>query len=392
MRRLLASVGISDVGDGIRQTALPLLAAALTADPLGVSAVAVAEALPWLLVTLLAGALVDRWDRRTVVLAANTFRAVLAGVLAATVALDLATIPALCLAAFSLTAAETFADAASQALLPALVGIDDLERANSRLSVVSNVAVQFVGPPLGGLLFALRPLPFATDAVSFAASALLLRNLPPLPSPPREKSSLRRDIGEGLRFLFARPVLRAMVIAVVLSNLLMGAVFGVFVLYSLNVLHLHPAEYGLLFTAFAAGAVVGSLFAGRLRSLLGAGPAVITSMLLLGLPFLLMVLLPDAYVAGAAMVLTGIGEGVWNVLNMSLRQAVTPDALRGRVLSTFRMFGLGSGSVGAALGGVLAAGFGVSFPILVAGIALPAASVLLLPALSTRAIEEARVP
>jgi predicted MFS family arabinose efflux permease len=240
-------------------------------------------------------------------------------------------------------------------------------------------------------LFALRPLPFATDAVSFAASALLLRNLPPLPSPPREKSSLRRDIGEGLRFLFARPVLRAMVIAVVLSNLLMGAVFGVFVLYSLNVLHLHPAEYGLLFTAFAAGAVVGSLFAGRLRSLLGAGPAVITSMLLLGLPFLLMVLLPDAYVAGAAMLLIGIGEGVWNVLNMSLRQAVTPDALRGRVLSTFRMFGLGSGSVGAALGGVLAAGFGVSFPILVAGIALPAASVLLLPALSTRAIEEARV-
>jgi hypothetical protein len=248
--RLLTSVGISGTGDGIRQTALPLLAAVVTGNPLGVSAVAVAQTLPWLLVSLLAGALVDRWDRRTVTVVTNLVRAALAAVLTALVALGLADIPALCVVAFGLTAAETFADAAAQALLPALVDVTDLERANSRLSVVGSVAVQFVGPPVGGLLFAARrAVPFLADAVSFAAAALLLRALPPLKA-QGQASALRAEIAEGLRFLFRRPLLRALVGAVAVNNLLTEAVFGIFVLYAL---HLGPAQYGLPFTAYALG-------------------------------------------------------------------------------------------------------------------------------------------
>jgi MFS family permease len=390
--RLLTSVGISGTGDGIRQTALPLLAAVLTGNPLGVSAVAVAQTLPWLLVSLPAGALVDRWDRRTVTLVTNGVRAILAGVLAALVALGLAGIPALCVVAFGLTTAETFADAAAQALLPALVEVTDLEWANSRLSVVSSVAVQFAGPPLGGLLFALRrAVPFLADAVSFAAAALLLRALPPLKATATPAAtSLRAEIAEGLRFLFRRPLLRALVGAVAINNLVTEAVFGIFVLYALHVLYLGPAQYGLLFTAYALGGVLGGLCAVRVRHLLGAGPAVIGSMLLLGLPFLLIALVPNGFVAGAAMVVIGTGEGVWNVLTMSLRQAVIPDPLRGRVISAFRMFGWGAASVGAALGGMLAHAFGLRFPVLLAGVVLPVAALLLIPALSTTAIEQAR--
>lgn len=390
---LLASVGISGTGDGIRQTALPLLAAVLTRSPLAVSAVAVAQALPWLLVSLLAGALADRWDRRTIMLVTNVIRAVLAGMLAALVALGLAGIPALCVVAFGLTTTETFADAAAQALLPALVEVADLELANSRLSVVSSVTVQFAGPPLGGLLFAARrAVPFVVDAVSFAASAVLLRALPPLrASGGTANQSIRADIAEGLRFLVRRPLLRALVGAIALNNLLMEAVFGMFVLYALGVLHLGPAQYGLLFTAYAAGGVLGGLCAVRVRVLLGAGPAVIGSMLLLGLPFLLIALVPNGYLAAAAMIVMGTGEGIWNVLTMALRQAVIPDPLRGRVLSAFRMFGWGAASVGSALGGVLAHAFGLRFPVLLAGVALPVAAVVLIPVLSTAAIEQARV-
>ena len=116
----------------------------------------------------------------------------------------------------------------------------------------------------------------------------------------------------------------------------------------------------------------------------------IGSMLLLGLSFLLIALVPNGYLAGVAMVVMGTGEGVWNVLTMSLRQAVIPDPLRGRVLSAFRMFGWGAASGGAALGGVLAHGFGLRFPVLLAGVALPSAALLLIPALSTTAIEQAR--
>jgi MFS family permease len=398
---LLTSVGVSGVGDGIRLTALPLLAAVLTRDPLGVSAVAVAQTLPWLLVSLPAGALVDRWDRRVIVLVTNGIRAVLAGVLAALVALDLASIPVLCAVAFGLTTAETFADAASQALLPALVQVADLERANSRLSVASSVTVQFAGPPLGGLLFAVRrAVPFVADALSFAAAALMLRTLPPLKAvarpetadtaPPREKPSLRAEIGEGLRFLFRRPLLRALLAALALSNLLMEAVFAVFVLFALQVMHLKPAQYGLLFTAYALGGVLGGLCAARVRNLLGAGPTITGSLLVLGLPLLLIALVPNGYVAGAAMVVMGLGEGVWNVLTMALRQAVIPDPLRGRVLSAIRAFGWGAASIGAALGGTLAHSLGLRSPILLAGVALPAAAVLLIPALSTTAIDHAR--
>ncbi|WP_203919057.1 MFS transporter [Rugosimonospora africana] len=417
--RLLVSVGISGAGDGIRQTALPLLAAVLTGNPLGVSAVAVAQALPWLLVSLPAGALVDRWDRRTVTLVTNAVRAALAGVLAALVALGAAGIPALCLVAFALTVAETFADAAAQALLPALVEVTELERANSRLSVVGSVAVQFAGPPLGGVLFAVRrAVPFLADAVSFAAAALLLRTLPPLRATPagqpdspavlpgatlspagarssrvassRVASSLRAEIAEGLRFLSRRPLLRALAGAVALNNLLMEAVFGILVLYALRVLHLGPAQYGLLFTAYALGGVLGGSYAVRVRDQFGAGPAVTGSMLLLGLPFLLIALVPNGYAAGVAMVAMGTGEGVWNVLTMSLRQAVIPDPLRGRVLSAFRMFGWGAASVGSALGGALAHALGLRFPVLLAGVVLPVAALLLTPVLSTTAIEHAR--
>jgi MFS family permease len=151
-----------------------------------------------------------------------------------------------------------------------------------------------------------------------------------------------------------------------------------------------PAQYGLLFTAYALGGVLGGLCAVRVRDLLGAGPAVTGSMLLLGLPFLLIAVVPNGYLAGAAMVVMGTGEGIWNVLTMSLRQAVIPDPLRGRVLSAFRMFGWGAASVGTAVGGALAHELGLRSPLLLAGVALPVAALLLAPALSTSAIDRAR--
>ena len=148
-RRLWTAAAVSNVGDGIRETALPLLAAALTHDPKLVAAVAFANRLPWLLLSLVSGALVDRWDRRRIMTLADGARMVLMVGLSAAVLTDRASIALLCGVAFLLGSAETLFDNAAHAMLPSVVSRDDLENANGQLEAAMLVGNHFVGPALG---------------------------------------------------------------------------------------------------------------------------------------------------------------------------------------------------------------------------------------------------
>src|SRR6266536_2265331 len=175
--KLWTAAGISTLGDGVFLTALPLLAATLSRDPLRVSLVAFAGWLPWLLFGLVSGALVDRWDRRRVMWTVDAVRFAVVGILGIAVLAGWASIPLLATVGFLLGSGQTLFDNAAQSLIPALISRDTqrLERANSQLYGAQTVGQNFAGPPAGGALFALAaPVPFLADAVSFAASSTLI--------------------------------------------------------------------------------------------------------------------------------------------------------------------------------------------------------------------------
>ncbi|HSL59875.1 MAG TPA: MFS transporter, partial [Acidimicrobiales bacterium] len=210
---MLASSTVSNLGDGIFLVALPLLTAQLTRDPAAVAGVAVAQGLPWLAFSLVAGALVDRLDRRRVMWITDVARAVLVAGLALAVALDAHSVPMLYAVAFGLGLAETMFDNAAQAILPRLVPSTRLEAANGRLFAAQMLTNDFLGKPVGGLLFTIgAALPFWVDAGTFAVAALLIALVPGSyrtvrTGPPR---SLRTEIAEGLGWLWRHPVLRTL--------------------------------------------------------------------------------------------------------------------------------------------------------------------------------------
>ncbi len=258
--KLWAATAISTLGDGMYLAALPLLAAQLTRDPLAVSVVTFASWLPWLLVGLLSGALVDRWDRRRVLWTVDLGRFVLVGALAVVVVAGWSSIWLLATVGFLLGVGQTLFDSAVLAIIPTLVSRDRarLERANGRLGAVMTAGQQLAGPPAGGVAFKLAAwLPFGADAVSFVVSSALVAALrgrfaaeqPAAGSP----SGLRTEIAEGLRFLFAHRVLRTLAGMVGAFALVFMAGIAILVLFAQQELGLGNVGFGLLLAAIAVG-------------------------------------------------------------------------------------------------------------------------------------------
>lgn len=391
--RLWTAGAISNLGDGVALAALPLLAASLTGSPTTVAAVAAAGALPWLLFSLVGGAIADRTDRRRAMAVVDAFRFAAMGLLAIALAADVATIPLLIIVSFALGCAETVFDNASQALLPSVVAETQLETANGRLEGAQIVANQFVGPPLGAWLFAIAAAaPFALDAATFLAAAGLVLLLRGSFRPTRDlaATTVRSDIAAGLRWLFAHRLLRSLAIALGVMNMVGMAAMAILVLYARRVLHLGDVEYGFLLTAEAAGAVLGSLVAAGISARFGAGRTLTLAILGAASSFLIPALWAQPVAVAFALALGGCAGLVWNIITVSLRQTLVPDVLLGRVNSAYRMIGWGTMPVGALLGGVLADAFGLRAPFLVAGVVSLALAFWTTTTVTTRAIERAR--
>ncbi len=398
--RLWGASAVSNVGDGVYATALPLLAATLTRDPLLVSVVSFAEWLPWLLFGLLAGALLDRWDRRRVMWMVDAARFAVVGGLAVAVLLDQASIGLLAAVGFLLGTGQTLVDTGAHSILPALVSRDAqrLEWANGRLVGTQVVTQELAGPPAGGFLFSVAAwVPFAVDAASFAAGSALVASIrghfgpaPDQLGPGGRRSTLRSEIAEGLRWLAAHRVLRATAAMVAVVNLLASAGGAIMVLFAQERLGLDAVGFGLLFSGSAVGGVLGSLVAARSVGLVGTARIIVGTMALSALAYLVFGLSSDPWLAGVMFGLVGFFTVVFNVVMGSLRQALTPDRLLGRVISAFRLFSYGTVPFGSLLGGVLARSFGLGAPFVVAGIVIPIVALLCLPAINTRTIAEAR--
>ncbi|WP_306233499.1 MFS transporter [Agrococcus beijingensis] len=369
--RLFSSSTASNFSDGILAAALPLVAASLTRDPLLVSLVATLAFLPWLLFAIPAGALVDRVDRRAAMRLANLFRALVLLGLAVALATGWASIWVLYVAAFLLGIAETVYDNAARAMLPRVVRRAQLERGNSLLSTAESVTNLFLGAPLGALLFALwAVLPIGASVVLYVGAAVLVATVRGAFVPDRgaERTTMSADIREGLGWLVRHPILRQLVWATGIAGFGNAIANGIGVLFALEVLGIDEAGFGLVLSVIGVGAILGALLSTTITRLLGRTGAMGVSGVVYGMTLLAMGVWPTLPVALVCWPLGALAVSAFNVQVMSVRQALIPDALFGRVQGAYRTVIWGGMPLGALTGGAVASAFDLPTAFVVAGV------------------------
>lgn len=376
-RRLWSASALSNLADGIVKVALPLVALQFTRSPAAIAGLSFAFTLPWLLFALTAGALADRYDRRRLMLIANTVRATLVAALTVAALLGAGSLWLLYAVALCIGTAETVHDTSAQSILPQLVRGEALPRANGRLFAAELTANQFVGPPLGGLLVAAGAVvAFGTPALLWAVALVVLLGMRGRFAAERPwTTSIRAEIAEGLRFVWGSVILRVLAVMVGVFNFASSAAFTVLVLYAVgptSAMRLTGAGYGLLLTASAVGTVLGAFVAEPAEKLLGRPRAL--ALTIVGNLFTVATpaFTADPVLIGTAFFLGGITISIWNVITVSLRQRITPVRLLGRMNSAYRLVGWGTMPVGAAVGGLLAQSFGVRSVFLIMGVLVSA--------------------
>jgi MFS family permease len=372
---LWGSIGITSVGDGAFIAAAPLLAAALTRDPLGIAAVSVAGAAPWFVVGLFAGAWVDRLPRRCVLLAAESLRGLALIFLASMIITTQVNIFFLAVTAFAVTAGRCFFDAAAQAIVPQVVGRDNriLARVNGRIFATETVGSTLIGPPIGGSLFALAPwAPFLLDAVSFGGSALALTAVPANPAPELGKlnEGIFESVRVGLRYLLRSRELISLALTLAAYNVGYNMASATLVLFTQDVLNLTGVGFGLLLAAGSVGSVITGWVAQALVERIRTRGAVLLSGALQAVAWLALFLAPSVWLAGLSFGVVGAASTLITVAVVSERQRTVPDAMLGRVVSAFRLIGNGLATLGGVVSGLIATVAGVKAPILVAAIFL----------------------
>ena len=373
---------ISSTGDGAFVAALPLLALTITRDPRLVSVVTAATYLPWMVLSLPAGALVDRYDRATLMWRAQAVQAAVIAVVAILVVARQANIAVLGVAGLLLGCAEVVFSNAAQAVLPALVPTELLPKANGNQEVSLTVGESFLGPPVGSLLFAAAAaLPFGLDALSFAGSAVLVATLPTTKDPEHPKARIGTQIAEGLRWLSRHRLLRVVAVLLGVYNFANQMGQAILVLLATQTLHVGIRGYGFLLAATAVGSVVGGLVNPVLTRKLGMLTSLIVAGAINAAVFVGVGLAPDPAVAALMLAGQGFAVTMWNVVTVSLRQQIVPSHLLGRVNSVYRMLGWGLMPLGALAGGFVAHAAGLRAPYIVAGLLCGLALLAALPPL-----------
>jgi len=364
-RWLLASSWTTNLSDGIAIAAGPLLVASQTNDAFLVALGALAQWLPQLVVSLYAGALSDRLDRRSIVIVVNLVRALVLTVIAASVLTDTVSVAVVLGCLFVLGTAEVFADNTSHTLLPSLVARPDLALANSRLQAGFITVNQLAGPPLGAALFATgMAIPFIGQALLVIGGAVFVSRIG-LPPHGRERSrttAIRHDIAEGIRWTRHHAAVRTLVLTIFIFNITFGAAWSILVLYSTQRLGLGPIGFGLLTTISAVGGMLGTLSYGWITRRLTLSNIMRVGLVIETLTHLGLALTSTPAVAMAIFFVFGLHAFVWGTTSITIRQRAVPPALQGRVGSVNTVGVFGGLVVGSGVGGVLAQAYGVTAP------------------------------
>jgi MFS family permease len=397
--KLWSAETVSQFGSQISQLALPLAAI----DVLHVSAFKVAtlttvEFLPFLLVSLPAGVWVDRLPRRPILVAGDLARAGLLGSIPIAYAFDALTIWQLYGVGLFVGISTVFFDIAYQSYLPALVERQQIIDGNAKLEV-SRSAAQLGGPGIAGLLVGWLRAPAAIlfDAVSFLGSALFIFSIRKMEisqadRAPRRK--MRTELREGLSYVLRHPYLKNIAACTALFNFfgLMG--FAVLLVFARRQLHLSPQAIGLAFTLSNFGPLLAALSANKVFAWVGVGRTIIAASILGGPMFLVIPFAPHGHAALAllipAMLFGGFMGVVYNIAQVSLRQAITPERIQGRMNSVMRFIVWGAIPLGSFTGGVLASVIGLKTTLIIGGIGCSLAflPVLFSPVRSVREMPE----
>jgi MFS family permease len=385
--RLWGAETVSQFGTQVSQLAIPLVAIiVLHASAFEVAALAAVEFVPFLLFALPAGVWVDRLSRRPILVLADLGRAVALASVPLAYALDALTIWQLYAVGFTVGIFTVFFDVAYQSYLPSLVGREQLVDGNAKLEL-SRSAAQIGGPGLGGVLVSAITAPYAVlvDAVSFAWSALLVWRIRRHEKRhvPDAAPSLRREVLEGLRYIFGDARWRALALHVATSNFFSNVGWAIYLVYAVRTLHLSPATIGVVLAIGNTGWLLGALLAGRASSRLGVGRTLIAGALLAGPANLLVPLAPRSFPIPfliVSLILVALGVVIFNVTAISLMQALTPDRLLGRMNASRRWVVWGTIPLGALLGGALASTIGLRETLFVGGIGSTLAFLFLLNA------------
>jgi MFS family permease len=365
---------ISQFGTQVSQLAIPLTAVlVLNATPAQMGLLGAFEFAPFLLLSLFAGVWVDRLRRRPILIVADIGRTAFLASIPVTALLHALSVEQLYVVALLTGVLTVFFDVAYQSYLPVLVSREHLVEGNSKLEVSRSIA-QIAGPGLAGALVQLvtAPIAIVLDALSYVASviSLLLINVPePEPIHPKDQP-IWAELRQGLSVVIGNPLLRSIAGCTATSNLFGNAMQAVYVLYITRELGLQPAVIGLIFAVSGPGALLGSLLAGPLALHFGLGRTILGSILIGGLANLLVPLAggPPFVAAGMLMVaafFAGVANPLYNINQVSLRQAITPDHLQGRMNASMRFIVWGTIPIGALLGGALGQLFGL-WPTIVA--------------------------
>jgi MFS family permease len=373
---LWAAQTVSQVGSQISGLALPLVAIlVLDASTFEVSVLAVLAWAPFFFLSLPAGAWIDRLPRRPILIGSDWGRALALTSIPFAYWFDLLTLGQLYVVELVVGAFTVFFDLSYQSYLPSVVERQHLGEGNAKLEV-SRSAAQVAGPGLAGLLVRVLTAPYAilADAASFVASALFLsriRREEERPPPVRERTSLRREIGEGLQFVVRHPLLRPIVIFVGTSNLFVNMLFAIYLVYAVRELELSAATVGLIFSLGNIGSLIGAVTATRVARTIGIGPGLVASATTGALGLLFIPLAQGVVVIPflvTASMLWGFFVLNYYVNAITLIQAITPDHLLGRTNASRRFLVQGVIPFGALLGGILGTALGLRPAVAIAAI------------------------
>jgi MFS family permease len=364
-RWLVSSAWVGSIGEGIALSAGPLLVATQTRSAFLVAAAAFLQRLPWLFLGLYAGVIADRVDRRVLLVAAESFRALVIGVLCLGLFSTHVSIALILAAMLLFGIADVFSNTTSGTLLPMLVGRDDLGLANSRLMGASVVGQGLLGPPLGAGLFAIgRAWPFFTQAVLVTLALLLVTQIGSsrASGADRAPGSVRSEVKAGLRWLMGHPPLRTLALITLSFNVTWGAAWSVLVLYALHRVHIGEVGYGLMTTSSAVGGTLAIVAYKRLETRWSLAAIMRVCLTLEVLMHLGLAVNRSGPVAIVIMFVFGAYSFVWGTVSETVRQRAVSQELQGRVLSVYLICVFGGIVIGQILGGVIAGQWGIVAP------------------------------
>ena len=367
--RVWTAAGTSSLGDGMVLVGFPLLALNFTHNAVLIAGVAIAGAVPALLVALPAGTLADRTNRRRLLVGLELVRFSILAAFGVAILRGWDSLPMLYAAVFLLRGLSVVFDITASATLPSIVKPRLLVKANANLHTVQTVAQVIAGQALGGILFAATAaLPFIADAATFAASAGMLNRAVPDNRSVGTNTSFGADLRDGLRWFARLPLLRMLTGLIASFAFCQALVLGVIVLYATQDLHMTRSGFGLLLGVSAVGTAIAAVAANQIHARLGSGWSIIAAGLAASAAYPVMSITHSPVTAGGALALEAAGVVVGNISARSLRQAIVPPDLQGRVASSYQMAVLTAIPLGSLLGGIMVGEIGVRETFLVAGL------------------------